>query len=242
MMTEEQNELPEWKRHLMELHRNKQSSEENSESVENASSEEKASLIWTENPEERQKAYQAYLNHWQKEHNIHVEDTAPTHILFADEWQHESEGVLSQTEENHQNTVWLKLNVNSVEQNLSSSNQPESESMDLFASEIEEEVQTIEQTPIQIQVVEPPVDASLRVALMNEQTLQEHLYTQLRPHIDDAVTGVVKTAINRHLEKMVRELQEEIPAELDSVIHDVLQLHLQKALSEIKKQAGIQSS
>ncbi|MBR6027171.1 MAG: hypothetical protein IK065_06215 [Neisseriaceae bacterium] len=73
---------------------------------------------------------------------------------------------------------------------------------------------------------------------VNENILLQQLMEKLLPHLNDAVTGIVKTSIQRHVSALVQELQHELPRELESVISDTLLLHLNQALDEIRANAG----
>lgn len=73
---------------------------------------------------------------------------------------------------------------------------------------------------------------------VNENILLQQLMEKLLPHLNDAVTGIVKTSIQRHVSALVQELQHELPMELENVISDTLLLHLNQALDEIRANAG----
>ncbi|MDO5686241.1 MAG: hypothetical protein Q4G42_02440 [Neisseria sp.] len=240
------SDIPAWAQHLEEMRRQRNAEQISTTATDESSSptapasEEAAEAQPQVTAEERELAYQRYLQTWQRQHNItpEAQHANATQIMFGDEWQRDAEEILRHEDHRSEQTVLMQLKLESdVQQTLSASTSPEQDLFDTVT-------QTDTATPTQaasyhVTVLAPPVDAHTRVALMDESVLLRELQEKLRPHLSDAVAGVVKTTMQRHLQTMIQELQQEIPQQLSDVIEEVMTLYLQRALEEIKAQAGI---
>lgn len=214
----------------------------------------------------KNKAFQQHLKEWQKKHNLLAdeENDNSVQVLFGDVWQQTAEDILSMGEPNGNNTVILtpeeKLQMESAGENFfeylddtpsennAAENKTTNEQTRQQTKTAYDEVQDLFATPPQVsqaptymvKVIEPPIATQQKVAVMDEQVLIEQLTEKLRPHLNQAVAGAVKNALQRYMSSLAWQLQHELPSELDEVVHDTLRLHLSQAMSDIKQQAGIE--
>lgn len=214
----------------------------------------------------KNKAFQQHLKEWQKKHNLLADDENDNsvQVLFGDVWQQTAEDILSMGEPNGNNTVILtpeeKLQMEAAGENFfeyiedtpPENNQTENKIPDEQPApqpkSAYDKVQDLFATPPQVsqsptymvKVVEPPIATQQKVAVMDEKVLIEQLTEKLRPHLNQAVAGAVKNALQRYMSSLAWQLQHELPSELDEVVHDTLRLHLSQAMSDIKQQAGIE--
>ena len=214
----------------------------------------------------KNKAFQQHLKEWQKKHNLLADDENDNsvQVLFGDVWQQTAEDILSKGEPNGNNTVILtpeeKLQMESAGENFfeylddtpsennAAENKTANEQTRQQTKTAYDEVQDLFATPPQVsqaptymvKVIEPPIATQQKVAVMDEQVLIEQLTEKLRPHLNQAVAGAVKNALQRYMSSLAWQLQHELPSELDEVVHDTLRLHLTQAMSDIKQQAGIE--
>lgn len=242
---QDEADIPEWARNLEAMRRQRETvqPEHTADNAELSDSTQAHTELPPEpepTEEERELAYQRYLQSWQRQHNLapEAETASSTHILFGDEWQQECSEILAHEKVDTEPTVLLKLDIEGdTVQELPTHPTAEKDAQDLFT---QTEVSTPTETPpCYVKVLAPPLDTDMRVAIMDETVLIQQLQEKLRPHLNDAVAGVVKTAIQKHLHALVQELQTEIPQELESVVDEVMQLHLRQALDQVKAAAGI---
>lgn len=187
--------------------------------------------------------FSKYLKEWQQKHNAEVSNpSSETAILFDDVWQQRADDILKseKIDESQYQTVQLTIskdengeNVDLSDDNKTSNLQPAD---DIFAENNNTHKETVSYT---VKVINPPVDAEQNVALMDETLVLKQLTEKLRPHLSDAIAGLVRTTTQKYMSVLSRELQHELHNEINDIVKDTLHLHLNQVLDEIKSNAGI---
>ena len=81
-----------------------------------------------------------------------------------------------------------------------------------------------------------PGNLQHKILCLSEQVLLERLAEKLRPHLADAVSGMVKTALQRQTALMVQNMQQAFLDEVPRLVDDVLAYNLSRALAAVKKE------
>lgn len=184
----------------------------------------------------REKVLLEYLKQWQDEHNNQLRDSEveiDANVLLQEDWlraQNALQFSVDQSKIKANKTVWLKRKASPEEEGaLMQAHQGLTENHE---TEIEIEVS---QVPINVQVLEPTaVRAHAPVMCINESDLYERLSKRLRPHLTDAVNGMVRVAIQRQVALLTHELQQKLHAETPNLVDEILQYNLKTVMSEIR--------
>lgn len=201
------------------------------------------------NLDEQKQAYQVYLQHWQQQHNLQTASSEAElnnpQILFQEDWlaaQHSlrigrDEPVVEQA------TVWLGGIQPTVTPNQDIAEQIEAAAE--AAAQPEYDAQAAPGTAALAAAAEKvvllnayalPSNLQHKILCLSEQVLLERLAEKLRPHLADAVSGMVKTALQRQTALMVQNMQQAFLDEVPRLVDDVLAYNLSRALAAVKKE------
>lgn len=198
----------------------------------------------------RDKVLQEYLLQWQKEHNAELETSemveTDTMVLLQENWLAAQSalqmGVTEKQIESHR-TVWLNPKRQTVvfPEPENKENSLETEAKD-FVSKAEnavisdglEEKNLHEQVVVNINVLNPQVVNRKEVFCLSEQELIERLTKRMRPHITDAVNGMIRVAVQKQMALITYQLQQTLNEQAPQLVEEVLDYNLKKVLSEIK--------
>ena len=201
------------------------------------------------NLDEQKQAYQVYLQHWQQQHNLQTASSEAElnnpQILFQEDWlaaQHSlrigrDEPVVEQA------TVWLGGIQPTVTPNQDIAEQIEAAAE--AAAQPEYDAQAAPGTAALAAAAEKvvllnayalPSNLQHKILCLSEQVLLERLAEKLRPHLADAVSGMVKTALQRQTALMVQNMQQAFLDEVPRLVDDVLAYNLARALAAVKKE------
>ena len=201
------------------------------------------------NLDEQKQAYQAYLQHWQQQHNLQTASSEAElnnlQILFQEDWlaaQHSlrigrDEPVVEQA------TVWLGGTQPTVTPNQDVAEQIEAAAEAAAQPEYDAqsepgtaELAAAAEKVVLLNAYTLPGNLQHKILCLSEQVLLERLAEKLRPHLADAVSGMVKTALQRQTALMVQNMQQAFLDEVPRLVDDVLAYNLSRALAAVKKE------
>ena len=201
------------------------------------------------NLDEQKQAYQAYLQHWQQQHNLQTASSEAElnnpQILFQEDWLAAQNSLRVGRDEPvlEQATVWLGGAQPTVtpDQNIAEQIEAAAEA----AAQPEYDAQAEPGTAALAAATEKvvllnayalPGNLQHKILCLSEQVLLERLAEKLRPHLADAVSGMVKTALQRQTALMVQNMQQAFLDEVPRLVDDVLAYNLARALAAVKKE------
>ena len=201
------------------------------------------------NLDEQKQAYQAYLQHWQQQHNLQTASSEAElnnpQILFQEDWLAAQNSLRVGRDEPvlEQATVWLGGAQPTVtpDQNIAEQIEAAAEA----AAQPEYDAQAEPGTAALAAAAEKvvllnaytlPSNLQHKILCLSEQVLLERLAEKLRPHLADAVSGMVKTALQRQTALMVQNMQQAFLDEVPRLVDDVLAYNLARALAAVKKE------
>lgn len=196
-----------------------------------------------------EKMLREYLQQWQKEHNDlfseNITAETDTTVLLQEDWLAAQTALQSARidDKNIENTrtVWLNPKRQTVSfdrpdevENLRSGRQTEEHSEEQTENAFEGDVQAEDWLPVTVKVINPQVDPRKPVMCLSEQELLERLSRRLRPHLTDAVAGMVRVAVQKQTAALTYQLQQMLNEQTPAIVDEILDYNLKAAMSEIK--------
>jgi len=194
-------------------------------------------------------AYQAYLQHWQQQHNLQTASSEAElnnpQILFQEDWLAAQNSLRVGRNEPvvEQATVWLGGTQPTVTPNQDVAEQIEAAAEAAAQSEYDAqaehgtaELAAAAEKVVLLNAYTLPSNLQHKILCLSEQVLLERLTEKLRPHLADAVSGMVKTALQRQTALMVQNMQQAFLDEVPRLVDDVLAYNLARALAAVKKE------
>ncbi|MDO4694910.1 MAG: hypothetical protein Q4A62_09915 [Eikenella sp.] len=212
--------------------------------------------------DEQKQTYQAYLEHWQQQHNRRQPDgdLDNLQILFQEDWLNAQNSLYvgRNDETAAQATVWLNnrrpsqvsegQTILDKLQALDAAVRPQADSQG--------EAAVVPQTELPVQpenggdaalaaaaekivllnIYAPPEAAGRKMLCLSEQVLLDRLAEKLRPHLADAVAGMVKTAVQKQTAVMLQQMQQSFLDEVPQLVDDILRHNLSRALNAVKRE------
>ena len=201
------------------------------------------------NLDEQKQAYQAYLQHWQQQHNLQTASSEAElnnpQILFQEDWLAAQNSLRVGRNEPvvEQATVWLGGTQPTVTPNQDVAEQIEAAAEAAAQSEYDAqaehgtaELAAAAEKVVLLNAYTLPSNLQHKILCLSEQVLLERLTEKLRPHLADAVSGMVKTALQRQTALMVQNMQQAFLDEVPRLVDDVLAYNLARALAAVKKE------
>ena len=181
----------------------------------------------------QEKALREYLLQWQQTHNesIPEEEGAETDttVLLQEDWlaaqtalQAADEGQMLKT-----HTVWLNPKRQGVAEPAQTQNPTQHMPED-------EALPDSEGMPVIVQVLDPQVAAHQPVMCLSESELMARLSKRLRPHLTDAVNGMVRVAVQKQAAALTYQLQQNLNEQTPALVDEILEYNLKAVMSEIK--------
>ncbi len=199
--------------------------------------------------DEQKQAYQAYLQHWQQQHNLQTASSEAElnnpQILFQEDWLAAQNSLRVGRDEPvvEQATVWLggaqptvtpdQDVAEQIEAAAEAAAQPE---YDAQAEPGTAALAAAAEKVVLLNAYALPGNLQHKILCLSEQVLLERLAEKLRPHLADAVSGMVKTALQRQTALMVQNMQQAFLDEVPRLVDDVLAYNLSRALAAVKKE------
>lgn len=196
-----------------------------------------------------EKMLREYLQQWQKEHNDlfseNITAETDTTVLLQEDWLAAQTALQSARidDKNIENTrtVWLNPKRQTVSfdrpdevENLRSGRQTAEHSEEQTENAFEADVQAEDWLPVMVKVINPQVDPRKPVMCLSEQELLERLSRRLRPHLTDAVAGMVRVAVQKQTAALTYQLQQMLNEQTPAIVDEILDYNLKAAMSEIK--------
>ena len=199
--------------------------------------------------DEQKQAYQAYLQHWQQQHNLQTASSEAElnnpHILFQEDWLAAQNSLRVGRDEPvvEQATVWLGGTQPTVTPDQDVAEQIEAAAEAAAQPEYDAQAEpgtaalaAAAEKVVLLNAYALPGNLQHKILCLSEQVLLERLAEKLRPHLADAVSGMVKTALQRQTALMVQNMQQAFLDEVPRLVDDVLAYNLARALAAVKKE------
>lgn len=192
-----------------------------------------------------------YLRKWQEEHNAMLEEeaaeTAETDamVILQENWLNAQSSLqMSATDRQIESTrtVWLNPKRKTVEFDAPVKDAPakdEATSSENEGSQAQEQVsddlkQEMPPITVNINVLNPQVINRREVFCISEQDLSERLIKRLRPHVADAVNGMIRTAVQKQMALFTYQLQQTLSEQAPDLVEQLLDYNVKKILNDIK--------
>ncbi|MCF7530359.1 hypothetical protein ACOR62_07340 [Neisseria lisongii] len=203
----------------------------------------------------RKKVLQAYLNKWQQEHNIGIEQEEHAEpdsmVLFEENWLHAQSALQMQASEKYiesTRSVWLNPKRQTVtfpepeaaetQENAESEAQADAEETPFSDGLADAEAEKI---VVNINVLNPQMISRKEVYCISERDLEARLMKRLRTHLTDAVNGMIRVAMQKQMAMQTYQLQQILNDQAPKLVEEVLEHNLQKILSDIKQEMKYKS-
>ena len=199
--------------------------------------------------DEQKQAYQAYLQHWQQQHNLQTASSEAElnnpQILFQEDWLAAQNSLRVGRDEPvlEQATVWLGGTQPTVTPDQDVAEQIEAAAEAAAQPEYDAQAEpgtaalaAAAEKVVLLNAYALPGNLQHKILCLSEQVLLERLTEKLRPHLADAVSGMVKTALQRQTALMVQNMQQAFLDEVPRLVDDVLAYNLARALAAVKKE------
>ena len=192
-----------------------------------------------------------YLRKWQEEHNAMLEEeaaeTAETDamVILQENWLN-AQSSLQMSASDRQiestRTVWLNPKRKTVEFDVpvkdapvkdeaTSSENENPQAQEQVSDDLKQEMPPI---TVNINVLNPQVINRREVFCISEQDLSERLIKRLRPHVADAVNGMIRTTVQKQMALFTYQLQQTLSEQAPDLVEQLLDYNVKKILNDIK--------
>ncbi|ASK26512.1 hypothetical protein [Neisseria chenwenguii] len=190
---------------------------------------------------EREKVLHEYLLKWQEEHNAELaqEENVETDdmVLLQENWvsaQNSLQMSASEKQIESTRTVWFNPKRQTVEF-------PEPQNSEITFDETEQTLSDGSDVPdmpiaVPINVLNPQVIGRKEVFCLSEQELTERLIKRLRPHLTDAVNGMIRVALQKQMALFTYQLQQNLNEQAPQLVEEVLEHNLKRVMADIKSE------
>lgn len=187
-----------------------------------------------------------YLRKCQEEHNAMLEEeaaeTAETDamVILQENWLNAQSSLqMSATDRQIESTrtVWLNPKRKTVEfdapaeEEATSSENENPQAQEQVSDDPKQEMPPI---TVNINVLNPQVINRREVFCISEQDLSERLIKRLRPHVADAVNGMIRTAVQKQMALFTYQLQQTLSEQAPDLVEQLLDYNVKKILNDIK--------
>ncbi len=192
----------------------------------------------------RDKVLREYMRKWQEEHNAevaqHEDIETDDMVLLQENWLSAQNALQVRASEKHiesTRTVWLNPKRQTVE-----FPEPQTESEDTMPSEKMNETEHsdgLDEVPeqkvvVNINVLNPQTIGRREVFCISEQELAERLIKRMRPHVTDAVNGMIRVALQKQMALLSYNLQQTLNEQAPALVEDLLDHNVKKVLADLK--------
>ena len=174
---------------------------------------------------ELDRAYREYLHRCEEEHNAQLNNIADEEVavLIQEDWIAAQSALQS---EHHRSKL------NQIQTILLKPQQDE----DAVTLDDLKTVSAPALPPIAVHVYElPTVSAQSRLRVVSEQELMQGIKDKLKPHLSNAVAGMVRQAVQKKLATISYDLQIMLNDETPKLIDDVLSHNLETIFRTVKR-------
>lgn len=231
-----QNSLPqgqqeEWERKLEQLRRQNNAPVYGGARQISPSIRPQATMKTLAQTEARENALRQYLREWQEEMNIDFPSDKPVEdasVLLQEDWiaaQASLQGDAEESAVEKSHTVWI----NPKRQSKADLSVEQKEIFDRETPPI-----AAENIPVNINVINPQVAPKQPVVCLSEKELLERLTARLLPHLTDAVSGMIRTAVQKQTAVLTYQIQEALAKEAPNLVKEVLDHNLTTVMKDIR--------
>lgn len=192
-----------------------------------------------------------YLRKWQEEHNAMLEEeaseTAETDamVILQENWLNAQSSLqMSASDRQIESTRTVLLNPKRktvefdapvkdapVKDEATSSENENPQAQEQVSDDLKQEMPPI---TVNINVLNPQVINRREVFCISEQDLSERLIKRLRPHVADAVNGMIRTAVQKQMALFTYQLQQTLSEQAPDLVEQLLDYNVKKILNDIK--------
>lgn len=179
-----------------------------------------------------------YLQQWQDKHNAQP-DISPnddTTVLLQEDWLNAQQALqrpFSEAAIGETATVW----VNPKRQKAAQAEPTQTEQADTVEEESSTETE-MQGIPVQVNVLLPQnVPLNRPVLCLSETELLARIQERLKPHLTDAVNGLIRTAIQKQAQQMIYGLQAALSEQAPNLVDEILDYDLRTVFADIKYEA-----
>lgn len=193
----------------------------------------------------REKVLEEYLYRWQLEHNTALADDGEAvetdaMVVLQDNWLSAQSALQAAASERHiESTRTVRLNPKSGAIDFDTPEVEEIEKPENDGAEAAEEAVSdgLEQEPainVHINVLNPQAIGRREVFCVSEKDLTERLIKRLRPHVADAVNGMIRIAVQKQMALFTYQLQQMLNEQAPGLVEDVLEHNVKRILDDMK--------
>ncbi|STZ75493.1 hypothetical protein [Bergeriella denitrificans] len=197
----------------------------------------------------RDKILREYLLKWQEEHNAAVAESGEAvetdaMVLLQENWLSAQNALQTQVSDKHiesSRNVWYNPKKQSVEfpaaepeDETPSEAQPQPDLLAEIAAA--EAAEAADRVPVTINILNPQAVKRQGVFCLSEQELTERLIKRMRPHLTDAVNGMIRTTLQKQMALLAYQVQQTLSEQAPDLVEDVLTHNLQRVLADIKNE------
>lgn len=193
----------------------------------------------------REKVLEEYLYRWQLEHNTALADDGEAvetdaMVVLQDNWLSAQSALQAAASERHiESTRTVRLNPKSGAVDFDAPEVEETGKPENDDAEAAEEAVSdgLEQEPainVHINVLNPQAIGRREVFCVSEKDLTERLIKRLRPHVADAVNGMIRIAVQKQMALFTYQLQQMLNEQAPGLVEDVLEHNVKRILDDMK--------
>lgn len=183
--------------------------------------------------EELDYAYQEYLKKREQDHNAQIQAHSDDEIgvLIQEDWLTAQQALQSERNRKHQTPLYtVKLNENAP-------------TTDEIIGDVDENGEFIVQEQrfvpsvpeITVHVYElPQLPSTRKIKVLSEKELLAEIQARLRPHLTNAVSGMVRQVLQKKMAMLSYDLQTMLNEETPQMVEDVLEHNLTHIMREVK--------
>lgn len=196
----------------------------------------------------RDKVLREYMRKWQEEHNAevaqHEDIETDDMVLLQENWlsaQNALQMRASEKQIESTRTVWLNPKRQTVEfpepssaEDTPSENVPSEQQIDVPQLSDGSDDTPDQKIIVNINVLNPQAIGRREVFCVSEQELAERLIKRMRPHVTDAVNGMIRVALQKQMALLSYNLQQILNEQAPALVEDLLEHNVKKVLTDLK--------
>lgn len=182
-----------------------------------------------------------YLHQWQAKHNAKAEQSDDTTVLLQEDWLNAQQALqrpFSEAAVGETATVWINPKRRKTAE-PSADTLPENAQENSAESDAgEDEAGGNRGIPVQVNVLLPQnVPYNRPVLCLSETELLERIRERLKPHLTDAVNGLIRTTVQKQAQQMIYGFQAALSEQAPSLVDEILDYDLRTVFADIKYDA-----
>ncbi|QMT30772.1 hypothetical protein [Alysiella filiformis] len=183
--------------------------------------------------EELDYAYREYLKKREQDHNAHIQ-AAPDDdigVLIQEDWLTAQQALQSERNRKHQ----MPIRTEKLNENAPSTDEIIGEVDDNGEFVVQEQRSVPNVPEITVHVYDlPQLPSTRKIKVFSEKELLAEIQARLRPHLTNAVSGMVRQVLQKKMAMLSYDLQTMLNEETPQMVEDVLEHNLTHIMREIK--------